>query len=962
MKWLRKLIAWIKALFKKETMRKNVTLFIGDIQADLDNDALILFNYTQEDLQNPTIVKNSYSQQVTLKGTDVNNRIFGTYFRNDRLTGSGFNALQKTPFTIYNEMNEVLESGYCKLESVEKKKADISYKVSLYGGLGGFLYSLMYDNDGNKKTLADLIYTSGGDSHEFDFRINKDAVKAAWRKLNGFAESDMWKHINFAPCYNGLPAGSFASNKAFCPTTCFGVLSTLTESGVTYNARNGHVLVTLANKYDEWATKDLRSYLQRPILKVKSVIDAIVASASDMGYSVELDNTFFKNLNEYYSYTWMTLPRLDAIKVPIDNGSENISWGIQNARANANYSITLVNKNKGASSVYTIEAEVKPRATPHPGWQIISDAGTYSMARQISNGCWRNLIFYQLIAYDRDNNKIGGSKVACVSSEMVYSGSYATSISTLSALNIATTNYGGTRLYTPAWNPTNNLADIAGEMILGNMVIDAGSQYAVFTGSTVKLKCEANNVDHVVLNICPVGLMNDNGVYSAQAHNANLFRLFDVNDSDHIYDFDSTGGYDAVQTGYTNQVSYETNSQVRSDALISKKTLLGGTVSPADFLLSYCKMFGLYMLYDNATKKISIVTRNNLYKPNEGNIKNYDLDERIDRSSMSIVPYVLDARWYDFGNEVDSAAWADYYLSTKGIRYGLQRVNTGFSFNAEHKEVLEKNSFKGGCEVLEQNKYFVSITQDSKPCPPPFLDGGKFSLWDSELNVKETDIQIPSSELATVDYINAAYKGYDYTKFPKLQFHDAENKAKDGSGVLVVYGGSSIDSIYAGYTLTDDNFLMDFYNEGTPCWLLGQDAITPDYHIGSNLPYPIFRRYVVDANNAVTKSLDLGTPLEVNEPVITIPNPDTTSIYAQGWKKYIEDRYDVDTRILTCKVNLRGLGEQIGQNLMRNFYYFDSSWWVLNKIKNYSLTTENLVECEFIKVKDKTNYSSGQTY
>ena len=60
MKWLKRLFAWIKALFKKETMRKNVTLYIGDIQADLDSNALILFNYTQEDLQNPTIVKNSY--------------------------------------------------------------------------------------------------------------------------------------------------------------------------------------------------------------------------------------------------------------------------------------------------------------------------------------------------------------------------------------------------------------------------------------------------------------------------------------------------------------------------------------------------------------------------------------------------------------------------------------------------------------------------------------------------------------------------------------------------------------------------------------------------------------------------------------------------------------------------------------------------------------------------------------
>ena len=157
---------------------------------------------------------------------------------------------------------------------------------------------------------------------------------------------------------------------------------------------------------------------------------------------------------------------------------------------------------------------------------------------------------------------------------------------------------------------------------------------------------------------------------------------------------------------------------------------------------------------------------------------------------------------------------------------------------------------------------------------------------------------------------------------------------------------------------------MTSLNEGVPCWMLGQSAVDSAHCISSALKYPCFRRYIPNGGNRyqVDLSLDFGTPLEVSEPSITFPNPDTTNIYAKGWKKYIEDRYDVDTRILTCKVNLRGLGEQIGQNLMRNFYYFDSSWWVLNKIKNYSLTTENLVECEFIKVKDKTNYSSGQTY
>ena len=69
---------------------------------------------------------------------------------------------------------------------------------------------------------------------------------------------------------------------------------------------------------------------------------------------------------------------------------------------------------------------------------------------------------------------------------------------------------------------------------------------------------------------------------------------------------------------------------------------------------------------------------------------------------------------------------------------------------------------------------------------------------------------------------------------------------------------------------------------------------------------------------------------------------------------------NVDTKVMTCKVDLRGL--QVGQDLLRNFYYFEGCWWVLNQIKNYVVGGDDLTECEFIKVNDKTNYTNGQTY
>ena len=108
-------------------MRRRISLYIGGMPVDLDDQSFILFNYTQEDLSNPTIVKNSFSQQVTLKGTPANNRIFGGMWRSDRQTQAGggntgvdFNAARKTPFAIYDETREILESGYCRMDKVTR--------------------------------------------------------------------------------------------------------------------------------------------------------------------------------------------------------------------------------------------------------------------------------------------------------------------------------------------------------------------------------------------------------------------------------------------------------------------------------------------------------------------------------------------------------------------------------------------------------------------------------------------------------------------------------------------------------------------------------------------------------------------------------------------------------------------------------------------------------------------------
>lgn len=286
------------------------TLYINGKKADCDQSSLALFTYRREDLDNPTVVRNSYSQQIRLAGTPANDDIFGHFARGNRITGAtGFDAAARTPFVLYGNGGIVLESGYCKLDGIERAGASVAYLVTLYGGLGEILYKLSAADDGTPLTLADMDYYAGGSAYSFGFTVSKDTVSGAWIALNpgGLTPDPWWTEVvNFAPCYNGKPT-SFDAAHLIAPAD--GTRIVTSKDG--YTALNGYVNITLGcGEVCEHQVGDFRCYLQRPVLKVEAVLDAIGRLCTSYGWTLNLDADFFKSANPYYHKAWMTLPRL----------------------------------------------------------------------------------------------------------------------------------------------------------------------------------------------------------------------------------------------------------------------------------------------------------------------------------------------------------------------------------------------------------------------------------------------------------------------------------------------------------------------------------------------------------------------------------------------------------------------------------------------------------------------------
>lgn len=875
-------------------MRNKISLYIGTERADLDDRSFLLLNYTMEELSNPTIVKNSFSRQITLKGTPQNNKIFGSIYRNDRNTvvdtpevGPYFDPTRKTSFRIFAESGELLEDGYLKLDKVAIVKRRVEYTVTLYGSLGSFLYGLSYKSNGDKMTLADLDF-----GETLDFTINRSTIAAAWQSLNDGDNSGKWTIINFMPsAYLGLPPSPFDANKAIVKAASVG----LPVKDGDYSANDGWTLLTLSEKVTGNEAKDYRSYLQKPVIRLKSIIQAICNSANNGGYTVNLDSEFIDSDEPHWPYwnnTWLTLPMLNDLNIDASatSGSDNFTTGTFTIPGGGNlsklYNIQLV------PELWSDYAGSDPDA--HYVLHCEDDWAA-GMSPDDTPGYYLNYLEWEVIGYDSSNNII---------SQQIFRASTA---------------------QPPSEYPQmDELFDY----------IDGGINF-IKNGTGWKPP----------LNISEYGLAKVSVSFSikgiAWGHlrgtsNPNLMW------PDYSYDFSDGEMFAASEELLGSWIYYTaiSSSTVRTGATITKAALLGSSKTPAEYLLSFCKLFGMQIVCRKGEKVVDITMRKNFYSTAAAK----DINERIDRGrTMEKVPFAFDARWYLFGNE-PQGEFAEYYKNKYSHPFGQYRVNTGFEFDADEKILTDSIIFGGACDVMETSKYFCDLVDGGLNVPSVFLGGGKYTLFKGG-ETKSYDIPFPISAIKV--WFNSSYPMHD--DFAKTQFHGAQNAHNDERDTIVFFDGMKTPA--SGHlTLSDDIRAMLSLNGNNPCWMPNYCDFDASWKLTK---MPRFSRYMW-TGNAINTAADWGDPSELQIPGASIGA--NSNIFDQYWKKYITDRYDDDSAVVTCYVDLRGM--QVGVDLFKQFYAFDNCIWALNRIINYSLTTSGPVQCEFVKVQDKTNYTS----
>ena len=339
-----------------------IELYIENKKIDITDDLEINFTYESIDPDKLSAIKNSFSKTVNIPGTANNNITFGHIFRYDKYIQLGgdtnidnnYDPHKKANWFI-NKNGAVINRGYCTLDNIiVRNEREVTYQLTLYGGIGEFFYSLTYNEDGSPKTLYDMFWdwypkvglighSSALNESEENvktlYKCSADIVASTYHELNPLYHSsgttEIDKDVVFIPCYTGLYedfdskhmlVSTFNQNYNSVPSymseqTKLKLQSSFpdsyTEDDKTYTTLDKNFsstsgyrygLVTFSRDVDPWEAGDLRIN-ELPIgIRLSKMMEVISQPNNNGGYQVIWDDEI-KN-SYHWLYSWIMLGKI----------------------------------------------------------------------------------------------------------------------------------------------------------------------------------------------------------------------------------------------------------------------------------------------------------------------------------------------------------------------------------------------------------------------------------------------------------------------------------------------------------------------------------------------------------------------------------------------------------------------------------------------------------------------------
>ena len=867
-------------------------LFIENREIELDESVQFAITKQFEDLSNPTNIINDWSKTVSIPFTATNNAIFGHIYNPDRLivvgssdtlTGIYFDPLKKLDMRLQDGDN-VLMTGYAKMNEIKQSKGKGTYEITLFGQLGKVLQEMSKITFNT--TTNDTKYLIDGSKYLEEY-INKELVYNSWKSTGQkqYSLQEKWYYImnpqtgevvkkpnlaykvtdiiGFAPNNsfdNGFDYKTFQTKSAKFETFTSVLENTNFEEITGASPENAIPNGLLPREIGEY-----RSYLQIPFIYWNKFFQMFNIKAKEItGYTIELDESWFNNSNPYYYNLVMMAAR------PYDNQSDDVY-------TNGYYFRILGGTNLRWGSAWNVDTDgylgVSTEASDKNETYPLLNSSTFTVST--NEKVWLSPIKFvmqvpaNIVNSKRQSIKWKTDKTLQIRKDIINADTN----------EIIDTTYV---FYGPGVTPSFRSFTVPEESYEIN---------ASYNGWDITLPAQT-----ITKNIGTATHLKVK--YTARFNAAAGDSPWESNGGTYI---PGSGKSSYLYTNnYPDMNAVTVSFPVTTGTKITFNDLWNNEFSPFSEIIKYCKIFRIAISVDDVNKTIKYTRQNTYFNSYEI----FDWTDKIDFSKdYTIKPISFENKYVLFNYEKCDFKGQEDYQKRFGYIYGEKVLNTNYNFNSETKNLFEKE------------KVYTSINNSDNVLS-----------WTSLYNNKQI-VYTNSGELFVL-------------------CKDKDDKYKKQFGNYFFFQGLasfSTQTPMRSVVITDDSDLQ--LDNNIRCY--GQ---TWNYTDATTYP----KLNTICEDNGQKKLCIFNKPSTTYSSAQDFT--DAKGIYDLFWKNYLDERYNIQNKIMTCYLRLSKT--DFVNFKFSNFVKIGNMLYFVNKIYDFNIESNGTTKVDLISIQDINGYMS----
>lgn len=317
-------------------------------------------------------------------------------------------------------------------------------------------------------------------------------------------------------------------------------------------------------------------------------------------------------------------------------------------------------------------------------------------------------------------------------------------------------------------------------------------------------------------------------------------------------------------------------------------------------IIKYCKMYRIIIYMDEVNKKIVFKTLPTFFQ----NYSIVDWTKKIDKSKDFIVkPITFDNKYVLFNYNDSKTKIAEDYKEKYGFNYGEYRLTTDYNFNTETTKLFDKDKI-----------------------PQSIINTDNVLSWNNLCSQHKIIYSFPNEK-------------YVYNK-------NKDNKQVDIFGTMYFYTGTKAFNTEPALNLRSVKISDDTtFQQANSTYFYTQDA-------GPYVSVPTYQALDILKDN--------------NMCVFNLPKENYTyqnnyagkkSIYYNFWEKYLNERYNIQNKKVTCYVNLKPTDWSNFQ--FNKFVKINNQIYIVNKIYDFDITENKTTKVDLITIQDVSAYTSN---